>query len=337
MELVILIGFFLSAALLLEKLYTKGLGEKLLVNVVFNNNYINCGENGVIIVKLVNKSRRFVPIIMMNLYCYRNGEYLEQKKMMFSLLKKQMVTREILSGFNDRGFYEIREIEIIYMGLFLRKELKKKTTCKSSLTVYPKIQDVSDIKLPFYKLVGDKTSDIRIDEDIFKFYGMRKYDSYDPLSKINWKKSAVAGELISNIYEDSRSLSISMLVLFPDEKTFFADSIVEKQISTVAGIYDYYLRKNVKVSLATNAVDCITSKEICFGSYNDITQINVILESLARIDSKKQKQKTKFMDVANADTLLIVKAALEKDLYKKTDADRYENEGFDIFYIDVDA
>lgn len=337
MELVVFVLFILTGMILLEKLYLKGLGEKLLVKVAFNNNYVNYGEDAAITVKLVNKSRRFVPIIMMSIYCYRNGKYLEQKKMMFSLLRKQMVTREVLSGFKERGFYEIREIEIIYRGLFLKRELKKKISCKSSLTVYPKIQGVSDIELPFHKLVGDNTSKIRVDEDIFKFYGMRKYDPNDSLSKINWKKSAAVGELITNIYEDSRNLSISILVLFPDEKTFFADKIAQKQISIVAGIYDYYLRKNVKISLATNAVDCITSNKVCLGSYNDITQFNIVLESLARIDSRISGQKTEFIDVANEDTLLIVKTTMENNLYKKTDVDTYENAGFEIVHINVDV
>lgn len=337
MELIIFVVFIIIGALIIENVYTKGLDEKLLVNIDFDNNYVNYGENTSLTVKIINKSRRFVPIIMMNIYFYRNGEYLEQKKMMFSLLKKQMVTRKFALGFDKRGFYEIKEIEIIYRGLFLKKEFKKMLSCKSTLTIYPKIQDVSDIELPFHKLVGDNTSDIRINEDIFKFCGMRKYYPEDSLSKINWKASAASGELISNMYEDSKDISISMLVIFPDEKTFFADSIIEKEISLVAGIYDYYLRNNVKISLVTNAVDCITSNEISFSTYNNVSQLNIIMESLARISTKKLKQKIEFKDVTNEDTLLIVKSALENRLDVKTDIDRYKNAGFDVFFVDIDG
>ena len=337
MELIILMLFIVTGVLVMQNIYTKGIDGQLYACAAFDNSYLNLEDEAYMTVKVVNKSRRFIPVIMMNVYCYRNGEYLQQQKLMFSLLKRQMVTRKIPLNYDKRGLYEIKEIQIIYRDLFLKNEFKITYHGESSLTVYPELQDVSDIRLPFHKYSGDKHSDIRINEDVFKFYGMRNYYPEDSVSKINWKASAASGKLISNIYEDSRDISISMLIIFPDEKTFLADNIIEKEISLAAGIYNYYLKNNVKISLATNAIDSITSYDVCLAAYNDESNMNIILESLARISTKKLKEKIEFSDVNREDTLIIIKSAYEVKESVKTDIDNYKNAGFDVYCIDVDG
>ena len=112
--------------------------------------------------------------------------------------------------------------------------------------------------------------------------GVRDYDDNDTFSKINWNATAAMGRMMSSIYEDRRERCVQLVCEFPDSYVPDCDAIAEKMITAVCSIYKSLMAAGEYVSVMCNASDYIIHEPVVI---EDGTDINIVLESMARIDT----------------------------------------------------
>jgi len=113
--------------------------------------------------------------------------------------------------------------------------------CNSSLYVYPRSLPEQELR-PLFQLLSDAYRTERYSyEDAFEIRGIREYQSFDPMKRINWKASARAGSLQVNQMEKETA----------EQKREYA-------ISLAAGLAEYCLEQGILVGLLSNGEDFLT-------------------------------------------------------------------------------
>lgn len=240
------------------------------------------GEPVIMIIEAGNKSRIYLPVLIITYEIWRNGRVLRYRKERISLRGKQKVVRKHPITDLTRGLYEIKNIRIISKGLFLKNEYRIVSECKARTTVFPKVDDISIDELPVDVIAGENCTDARILENQYYFMGVRDYDNNDTFSKINWNATASMGRMMSNVYEDRRMCYVQLICEFPDRYVMDCDAIAEKMITVVCSTYKSLMAAGEYVSIICNAADCVTHEPVVIENGTDI---DIVLESMARIDT----------------------------------------------------
>jgi uncharacterized protein (DUF58 family) len=77
---------------------------------------------------------------------------------------------------------------------------------KDFITVFPKIIPLAQIRLPSRSPSGTLHHREPIFEDPSRILGKREYISGDSLRRVDWKASAISGQLIVKLFEPSFAL-----------------------------------------------------------------------------------------------------------------------------------
>ena len=157
---------------------------------------------------LVNTSRLYLPYIYLKYDVSRNGEPINSRSGVFSLLFKQKVTRHIAYRCRRRGCYDIGKAYVVFKGIFLEDTLEYKVPQRSRLIVYPKLVDVSGVPIYCFMTEGDNIHNPRILEDRLAFRDIREYTDTDAMNRINWLATARTDEFMVNTYDDMRRASV---------------------------------------------------------------------------------------------------------------------------------
>ena len=80
------------------------------------------------------------------------------------------------------------------------------------------------------------------------------------------------------------------------------DAIAEKMITVVCSIYKSLMEAGEYVSIICNAADCVTHEPVVIENGTDI---DIVLESMARIDAGKAKRRKIFYKSLNIFSLFI--------------------------------
>lgn len=137
-----------------------------------------------------------------------------------SLRSQECKERTITVQGLKRGCYRIPEIRITTANLFLtdRFSLENETApvSESSLYVYPAELQDSDLTSLFELLSDMFLSERNSYEDDFEIRGIREYQSFDPMKRVNWKASARQGQLQVNMMEYVASQKVMLLPVFAE-------------------------------------------------------------------------------------------------------------------------
>lgn len=282
MELIIASFIVLGLYMAAEALYERKWYKNVYTDITFEKEYMEYGEPVIMIIKAGNNSRIYLPVLIVTYEIWRNGRVFQYRKERISLKSKQRVIRKHVITDLIRGLYEIKNIRIISKGLFLKNEYRMVSECEAWTTVFPRVHDISMDELPVDIIAGESCADVRILENPYYFMGVRDYDDNDTFSKINWNATAAMGRMMSSIYEDRRERQVQLVCEFPDRYVTDCDVIAEKMITAVCSIYKSLMAAGEYVSVICNATDCITHEPVVI---EDGTDINIVLESMARIDT----------------------------------------------------
>ncbi len=156
-----------------------------------------------------------------------------------------------------------------------------------NLIIYPKIYPLQQLGLPSRSPFGTIKHHDPIFEDPSRMRGKRDYQKGDSIRRIDWKKSAATGKLLTKQFEASIDMEVVVVLdLHPDsyamEKRFEA---TELAISTAASIAHWSTQQKQAVGLISNGTGMMSgeSKVISFQPEKGSAYLMSILEALANV------------------------------------------------------
>lgn len=310
MELVIMLAGAAIVYLAFEAIYRKLWLKGLSAEIGFSNDYITPGETTYLYEIVTN--RKWMPLHFINVKFQldRSISFKDEnensaisdklyKNDLFSLMFYQKITRKIPVICKKRGYFTIDSIEIISSGLFMNDISSVTMPVETQLVVFPKESDIR-IDVPFRKIMGSVLTNKYTYEDPFEFKGIRDYQIYDTMDKINWKATAKTGDLKVNLHDFTSSQEVCILLNLEDETMIKYENLLEESISIAASLIRYLVEAGVSTCVFSNGKDVITDENMEFYSGCGLNHINAINMGLARINLKRPVED--FFDLINCNS-----------------------------------
>ena len=290
-----IVAFFLFGLqqFLYEKLWTKNLKA----SVSFAQSGISEGEEGAIVEIIEN--RKLLPLPMLKVR-FQTSKYLDfgskvgskttdqyYRNDIFQVGGGQKITRKLPFVGTKRGYYHIKNIDLVASDLFFTNEKVKSQSTDCYLYVYPKICPYEEFRTSLQKLNGEILVKRHLIEDPFEYRGIREYQAYDDIRSVNWKATARTGALKVNQKNYSAMQTIRIFLNLEDDGVWKKYREVEASMQIARGIASYFLAQGIKVSCYANGKDILTDEhmEICGGAGKG--QLDAIGKAFARIDTEK--------------------------------------------------
>jgi len=324
------IAFILFAVLIMflklqKVIYKRQWNKRLIYNVVPSKPAVFEGENIYITDSLTNGKSFPLPWVHIS---YKISYYLvyldninkkvdrgETRELLYTVGMNKTVTRRSTVQCTKRGFYSIRDSSVSCNDLFMSKHLTDRLIIPFGLLVYPKRVDYPSHLIPIKKMLGDSTVRRFIDPDPFTFKGIREYQPYDSFRQINWRATAKAGGLMSNIYDFTVSQDISIILNLQDYCVYERDFVHEEAIRIAAFICRECIKMGVAVSLTCPSEDG-SPKHISAGM--SASHLEAIYASLAYIDLKAMAVSMSGSIPVEPDRAFILVSSYHKqDMYDK--------------------
>lgn len=158
-----------------------------------------------------------------------------------------------------RGYYKLGKLHVKikdFLGIFDRDIIFNKNI---DLTVYPRIYEINNMKLPATEYFGAFKVPYNTHEDYTSIKHIREYIEGDNVKKIHWKASAKSQNIYVKEYELSANTEIN---IFIDgyEGSFINDTsgdMEEKMVETAVSIINYCLKNNLHTALVSTTIDKI--------------------------------------------------------------------------------
>ncbi len=181
------------------------------------------------------------------------------------------VTQQVVFG--RRGRYPALPIKIETTYPFIFFIFRKRVDVRANLLVYPEPYDLRKYTPGLIRSVSSSAVNSRTGEE---FSHIREFRYGDPVRRIDWKKTARLGELMSRVYHDSEINEITIML---DNTPSDTDEF-ERAVSFSASLAAFYLQMGCPVRFIT------CSKAIPFGTGEE--QYIKILDLLAELDFSSQ-------------------------------------------------
>lgn len=203
----------------------------------------------------------------------------------FTVMGHQSVTRTLKFTCTKRGCFYMHDTNITSSDLFMKLTLTGKCTNHAVINVFPRKVDLAFFDIPFKTITGNFVTQKTYIEDPFEFKGIREYQPYDGIRKINYKSTAKFGTLQVNTFFMTSSQEVR-IILNLDAQTYSRDDrLIESIISLASSIAERFIRAGVSVGLITNGVDSYTKEQISKESGAGNHHMLSIDTALARIDT----------------------------------------------------
>jgi len=256
------------------------------------------GERVKLYETLTNRKRLPLPVFSVLLDLSRNGQTClkdpeESGRMTGYAGKKLWFLNEILSlrGQEEkhrtieikglkRGYYQISEAQIRTTNLFLTEWFSPGVSTDSSLYVYPRALSEEELT-PLFEFLSDVSLTQRYSyEDDLELRGIREYQPYDPMKRVNWKASARQGNLQVNMMEYVANQEIMLLPVFDGEAT---EEDREYALTMTAGMAECCLEQGIPTGVLCNGEDFETEECLRIDARGGRAGREEILQGLSRI------------------------------------------------------
>lgn len=207
----------------------------------------------------------------------------------FSLRPYEQVVRRYTIPCDHRGEYELGPLALKTSDLFGLFSQDMELDYRTSLVVYPRVLEVSDLGLPAQNPLGELRTNSWIFEDPSRFAGTREYRPEDSLRRIHWSSTARSQQLQVKVYEPTTTHRIMIFLNASTETETFEDRFYdmdafELAITTAASIARWALEQGYPVGLATNGVNRGRTLKVFVEASRDPSQLQHILEVLGRLN-----------------------------------------------------
>lgn len=283
-----------------QYVYIKVWDKNLFVTVLFDVLGVTEGENAEVIEIIENKKRLPLTMLKVKFQTSRNLEFdatLSSKKSdqyyrsdVFQISGGERITRRLPFKAAKRGYYCIKNIDMVCSDIFLSREMYKSMGTDSYVYVYPKAFQSDDFAAALQKLNGEVLVKRHTLEDPFEFRGIREYQPFDEIRSVNWKATAKAGGLMVNQKNYTSMETISVFLNTEDSGILKKEQQVEGAVQIVMGIVSFFLAQGIKVALFANGRDIITGETICLNGGAGIGQLDAVRKALSRLDTGKNPE-----------------------------------------------
>ena len=265
-----------------QYLYEKIWHKNLDIDINFSPTTITQGEESYLHVHVAN--RKFLPLpwlyITLNL-----SNKIDNDHILFSVWMYQRIKRKILITAQPRGIYRIRSATAISSNLLNTKTYEKHIQTFTELTVLPKLlEDYQAPDLIYKDIDAMLLSTSLTNPDPFEFKGIREYLPTDPLKSINFKATAITGELMVNMYTPTSSRNLDIILDLSTHAPKEHTAQREHAISLAATLATHYIKTAANVGLYTNGRGTYTGGNISIAKSSNPSHIGTILTALTHID-----------------------------------------------------
>jgi len=292
------IGLFSFILLVFQKyIYEKLWYLKLHIQVKFGVDHIFEGEQGEL--KETVENRKWLPLAMLKVKFktdrrllfdnHKGSRTTDQyyRNDVFRIGGGEKVTRTLKFTGSRRGYYTIDSIDLVAADLFFLGQMVTEQPVKTELYVYPRPYDSSKLRQSMIQLNGEILSKRHLLEDPFEYRGIREYQPYDDMRRINWKATAKTGALKVNERNYTSLKSVRIFFNIQDDNILKKEDCVEMSLRIVASLCTFFLRQGIQVSCYGNGVDIVTHQPVSIASRAGQGQMDAIYRALARVDTEQ--------------------------------------------------
>lgn len=294
-----IVGLGLIALLLFllqRRVYERLWERNLKVSVTFSQSAITEGETGEIVEVIEN--RKWLPLTMLKVK-FQTSRYLQfgdekgsmtsdqyYRNDIFQINGGERITRRLSFLGAKRGYYHIRNIDLVGADLFLTNEMLKSMTTNCYLYVYPKLFNSQEFRTSLQKLNGEVLVKRHLMEDPFEYRGIREYQPFDDIRSVNWKATARTGALKVNQKNYTAIQTIRIFLNLEDNGVLKKHEEVEASMQIVIGLAAFFLNQGIKVACYTNGKDVISGEAVNVSGGAGKGQQDMIGKAMARINTE---------------------------------------------------
>lgn len=295
-----IIGIGIIAFLLFwlqRKVYEKYWDKNLNVKVFFAQSVITEGESGEVVEIIENRKRLPLNLLKVKFQTSRYLEFADNpdakhmdqyyRNDLFQIGGGERITRRLTFTGAKRGYYHIRNIDLVGADLLLSTEMSKNMTTGSYLYVYPRRFGDEEFMYSLQKLNGEVLTKRHLLEDPFEYRGIREYQPYDDIRSVNWKATARTGALMVNQRNYTAMQTVRVYLNLEDSGIRKRPEAVEASMQIAMGISAYFLSQGIKVACYGNGKDILTGEPTKIAGGAGAGQLDTISKALARIDAEQ--------------------------------------------------
>lgn len=277
-----------------KALYSRYWSKGLTVDINFDRNEVTEGESCALTEVVTNQKALPLPGVHIKFQISRNLRFTKMENTsesdkyyrsdIFALMPWQRITRTLDIAAEKRGYYQLGQLNITSTDLFLEGLMAESQDSVTELYVFPAMADPQKIAVPYKQMTGAYLTNRFFYEDPFEFKGIRPYQSYDTMNKINWKASARTGEWKVNQYHDTVKQEINILLNLESESVWKYYGLLEESIRLALSFLVLFSKQGIPTTLTTNGRDIVTGRPIQVGQGAGPAHITHCSRQLARID-----------------------------------------------------
>lgn len=254
---------WLSSRILYKNYWNKGLS----IRIEFTERCLYEGERSAMRETVINDKILPLPALEVRFSSNRNLEFLNEarantnatdncyKRDVFSFLFHQKIERTLPFTAGKRGFYQIYEVTAIGYDFFFRSGYYADFPSRTFLYVYPRQADTRRIAVLCRAISGSALARSRLLPDPFEFSGIREYRREDPVNHINWKASARTGELMTNQFDSTTDIRLTLIFDMEDRLILKYEDLVEETIRIASSLSARLAKSRMSFRIISNAVN----------------------------------------------------------------------------------
>ena len=205
-----------------------------------------------------------------------------------SLLPYQKVSWKYDLHCISRGYHRIGPVRLRSGDIFGFTAAEARMPDLEHILVYPRVVELQDLIFPAKHPFGDVHGTRAMYQDPSRFLGLRDYQLTDPMKHVDWKATARRSKLQTKVFEPVVSLNVLIALdastgEFPWQGSNLR--LFERSVTVAASVAKYCADFSYSFGLVSNSVAVFSGKWVNVPASNSNLQIDLVLESLARVGS----------------------------------------------------
>lgn len=296
-----LLGILVVALLLYlgqKKVYQKVWHKNLRVRLSFQEEGIWEGQESTLSEIIENQKKLPLTMLKVKFQTDRHLLFIDTKGSrttdkfyrndIFHIGRMEKVTRVLRFTAGRRGYYTIREADLVASDLFLTAQYTAAIAIDHcSLYVYPKPFSHPEFRQSLKQLSGEVLAKRHLLEDPFEYRGIREYQPMDDLKSINWKATARTGEFKVNQKNYTAEKSVRIFINLEDTGILKKEDCVEASLQIATALLLLFLEQGMQVAVYCNGVDVLHNEPCILEAGGGIRQREAVLRAFALIDTSK--------------------------------------------------
>lgn len=296
-----LLGILVVALLLYlgqKKVYQKVWHKNLRVRLSFQEEGIWEGQESTLSEIIENQKKLPLTMLKVKFQTDRHLLFIDTKGSrttdkfyrndIFHIGRMEKVTRVLRFTAGRRGYYTIREADLVASDLFLTAQYTAAIAIDHcSLYVYPKPFSHPEFRQSLKQLSGEVLAKRHLLEDPFEYRGIREYQPMDDLKSINWKATARTGEFKVNQKNYTAEKSVRIFINLEDTGILKKEDCVEASLQIASALLLLFLEQGMQVAVYCNGVDVLHNEPCILEAGGGIRQREAVLRAFALIDTSK--------------------------------------------------